>query len=151
MKKHIKGSGKVLFSFQKQISLNNRNRLKEFIIHLFNTENRKKEPGTFQYVFCDDAFLLNINGEFLNHHYNTDIITFDLSEPGSDITDGEIYISVDTVRENAVQYQVPFAEELLRVIFHGILHLCGYKDKTKKDTALMRQKEDEYLNKWYNF
>ncbi len=151
MKKHIKGSGKVLFSFQKQISLRNRNRLKEFIIHLFNTENKKKQPGTLQYVFCDDPYLLNINGEFLNHHYNTDIITFDFSEPGTGIIDGEIYISVDTVRENAVQYHVAFGDELLRVIFHGVLHLCGYKDKTKKDAALMRQKEDEYLKKWAAF
>jgi rRNA maturation RNase YbeY len=91
---------------------------------------------------------LNINRKFLDHDFYTDIITFDLSE-GKEIN-AEIYISIDRVRENARNLKVPLKQELQRVMFHGVLHLCGYKDKAPKDTNLIRQKEDYYLGKFNN-
>jgi rRNA maturation RNase YbeY len=112
---------------------------------LFKKEKTKLEQ--LRYIFCSDEYLLQINKEHLNHNYYTDIITFDLSEKGTG-TIGEIYISIDRVRDNAQNYEVPFKHELLRVIFHGALHLCGYKDKSNKDQQLMRKAEDKYL-KYY--
>lgn len=97
------------------------------------------------YIFCSDEYLLDINIKFLKHNYFTDIITFDLSNSENEV-DGEIYISIDRVIENANHLDVSFRNELLRVIFHGALHLCGYHDKKKKDIAIMRQREDEYVN-----
>lgn len=97
-----------------------------------------------QYVFCSDDYLYQMNLSFLNHDDLTDIITFDLSS-GPLIIEGEIYISVDRVGDNAKMLGTPFREELLRVIFHGALHLCGYKDKSNADKRVMRRKEDEYL------
>ena len=91
---------------------------------------------------------MGINKKILNHNYYTDIITFNLSEDKSDIV-GEIYISVDRVKDNAYQLNESFKTELHRVMFHGILHLCGLEDKTKKDILLMRAKEDFYLNKYF--
>jgi len=97
-----------------------------------------------QYIFCSDEYLLEINKQHLQHNYYTDIITFDLSEKPNAVI-GEIYISVDRVRDNAQNYDATFKNELLRVIFHGALHLCGFKDKTEKDQTLMRKAEDKYL------
>ena len=104
------------------------------------------------YVFCTDNYLLSINQQFLNHDTLTDIITFDLGEPEehNQIT-GEIYISVDRVRENAVKFGVTAEDELHRVIFHGMLHLCGFKDKKKQDSAIMRAKEEECLTGYKKF
>ncbi len=84
-----------------------------------------------QYIFCSDAYLLDINREYLQHDFFTDIITFDLSEKGQPIN-AEIYISVERVRDNAANYNSSFRKEIHRVIFHGVLHLCGYKDKSQK-------------------
>lgn len=95
-------------------------------------------------MFCSDEFLLQINREYLQHDYYTDIITFDLSDPGGPVR-GEIYISVDRVRENAKDLGTTLRKELLRVIFHGALHLCGYKDKTRQEQARMRDLEEKYL------
>jgi probable rRNA maturation factor len=106
----------------------------------------KKEKVLFDrldYVFCSDEYLLNINQEFLKHDYYTDIITFDLS--GAKEVRSEIYVSTDRVRENAVSNSTFFKEELIRVLFHGALHLCGYKDKKKEEISLMRRKENYYL------
>lgn len=122
--------------------LRNRTYLKDFIIRLFKRE--KKKLRDISYIFCTDEFLLDINKRHLQHDFYTDIISFDLS--GNDHTEGEIYISVDRVKENALQFGAPFREELLRVIFHGALHLCGYGDKTGKEQKIMREKEQEYLN-----
>lgn len=97
-----------------------------------------------EFIFCDDAFLLDINIRYLDHHDLTDIITFNLAEPGQPAI-GEIYISVDRVKENAVSLGVPFLTELHRVMIHGALHLVGYKDATAQLKAEMRAKEDEYL------
>src|SRR5690606_4224580 len=122
--------------------LKNSKRIKEKIAVLFKKENFLLKR--VQYVFCSDDFLLNINQKYLNHDYYTDIISFDLSEEKGVI--GEIYISIDRVKENAQDFNVSFETELQRVIFHGALHLCGYKDKTEKQAEVMRRKEEEYIN-----
>ena len=106
--------------------------------------NENHELGDLTYVFCDDAYLHKLNLQFLNHDTLTDIISFDNSL-GKQIH-GEIYISVERVKENAGTYQVAFLEELHRVIIHGVLHFCGYKDKTKKQQETMSCKENEALD-----
>lgn len=98
------------------------------------------------FIFCSDPYLLTINQQYLNHDTFTDIITFDNSEAEKEIT-GDIFISIDRIRENAVKFKVPFEDELHRVIIHGTLHLLGYPDKTKAAKAIMTKKEDEYLAK----
>lgn len=122
-----------------------RKKLKEFLIQLFVSE--KTPLSQLDYIFCSDPYLRNINVAYLNHDYNTDIITFPLSEEGESIQ-GEIYISIDTVKDNAERFKTSFENELLRVIFHGALHLCGYKDKSSSDQKLMTKMEDLYLLKW---
>jgi rRNA maturation RNase YbeY len=97
------------------------------------------------YIFCSDDYLLEINQQHLQHDFYTDIITFGLSDPGQPIN-AEVYISIDRVRENARKFHTPVNQELHRVIFHGALHLCGYKDKRRKDQVLMREMEDKYLH-----
>lgn len=128
---------------ERQPSLKDRKKLKLFIAQLF--EQEAKRLNKLDYIFCSDNFLLEINKKFLNHDYYTDIITFELSEKPEPIV-GEIYISMDRVKENAILYKTALKEETLRVIFHGALHLCGYKDKSKKDSFLMQSKENYYLN-----
>lgn len=96
------------------------------------------------YIFTTDEYLLKINQDFLNHDTYTDIITFDNSEKDGKIT-GEIYISIERIRENALTEKTTFDSEFRRVMAHGLLHLCGYKDKTANEVALMRNKEDETL------
>jgi rRNA maturation RNase YbeY len=100
--------------------------------------------GDINYVFCSDDYLLKINIEYLDHDYLTDIITFDNSE-GEDLIEGDIFISIDRVKENAKTFGVAFEHELKRVLVHGVLHLCGYFDKTDKEEKLMRSKENRYL------
>jgi rRNA maturation RNase YbeY len=125
-----------------RLNIPGKNNIKQFIPRLFKKEKHQAEE--LRYIFCSDEYLLQINRDFLQHDYYTDIITFDLSEKGKGIT-GEIYISIDRVKDNARVHQTSFREEILRVIFHGALHLCGYKDKTASQTKLMRQKEEEYI------
>ncbi|MFT3979179.1 MAG: rRNA maturation RNase YbeY [Ferruginibacter sp.] len=137
----------IHFNFPEKITLANRLALKEFILSIFKKE--KRQPGDISYVFCSDKYILEINRSFLAHDYYTDIITFDLSEKGAKQIDAEIYISVDTIRDNASRYNTSINRELHRVIFHGILHLCGYKDKTPKDQALMTRMEDHYLSLYF--
>ena len=132
----------VQFHFLLPITFTQRTQAKEVIRDLFKKEKTRLEQ--LQYIFCSDDYLLEINKQHLNHNYYTDIITFDLSDKPNAVT-GEIYISIDRVKDNAKTYNVPFKQELLRVIFHGALHLCGYKDKTEKDQTLMRKAEDKYL------
>lgn len=103
-----------------------------------------KLPGDISFIFCSDIFLLEVNKQYLNHDYFTDIITFDYVEDG--VISGDIFISCDRVKENANEFGVAFLDELSRIIIHGILHLCGYKDKSKKDKLLMTEKENFYLN-----
>jgi probable rRNA maturation factor len=133
----------VHFHFLKNdFSLVNRNKLKIFINTLFKKE--KKSLAQINYIFCSDNFLLKINQDYLQHNFYTDIITFDLSERKNEII-GEIYISIDRVKENAQTFKSTINKELHKVIFHGALHLCGYKDKSIKEIKIMRQKEEEYL------
>lgn len=142
----IKQPASVSFHFSEKVSLSNRTDLKAFIIDLFRKE--KKKLGELSYVFCSDAYLLDINKQYLKHNYYTDIITFDLSVvPG--LISGEIYISVDRVKDNAQNFNASFKEELHRVIFHGALHLCGYRDKTEAEEILMRKMEDKYLRRYF--
>jgi rRNA maturation RNase YbeY len=126
----------------KTMTLGNRVALKAFL------EKQLKKEGlaieSLQYVFCSDKYLLNINKQFLNHDYYTDIISFDLSETKGQLI-GDIYISVDRVKENAKILKTTQANELLRVIFHGALHFCGYKDKKPADAKLMRSMEDRWI------
>ncbi len=102
-------------------------------------------PGEVHYVFCSDDYLLAINQQYLNHHDFTDIITFPLSEVDK-IVRGEIYISLDRVRENAAINHVTFEKELARVLVHGVLHLVGYEDHSDEEKLIMRSKEDYYIN-----
>lgn len=102
-----------------------------------------KKTGQLNFVFTSDEELFDINVKFLNHHTFTDIITFDYCE--DNIVQGDIMISVDRVRDNAKKFKVEFEQELHRVIIHGVLHLCGYKDKSDKDAAKMRAKENQAL------
>jgi probable rRNA maturation factor len=133
------------YSMDRFPALKERTRLKLFIERLFITE--KNKLGNLSYIFCSDEHLLTINQDFLKHDFYTDVITFDLSSSKNQI-EGEVYLSIDRIRSNAKQLGVSFKEELHRVIFHGALHLCGYKDKKKEEVIVMRSKENEYLKRY---
>lgn len=107
--------------------------------------SERRIAGDLNFIFCSDEFLRTVNVTYLEHDFYTDIITFDNSEDGTTLS-GDIFISVERVRENADGLELPFEEELHRVIIHGILHLVGYTDKTPNKKALMRKKEDAYLS-----
>lgn len=102
-----------------------------------------KVPGNISFIFCSDDYLLEVNRKYLNHDYFTDIVTFDYVE--FDIISGDIFISTDRIRENAAEFNTSFENELNRIMIHGVLHLLGYKDKSKKDKIQMSGKEDFYL------
>jgi probable rRNA maturation factor len=137
----------VQFHFlRKGFSLTDRTTLKVFITILFRKE--KKHLAGLNYVFCSDDYLLKINKQYLQHDFYTDIITFDLSGQDQPLN-AEIYISVDRVRDNARDFHSSFKNELHRVIFHGALHLCGYKDKKPLDQQKMREMEDKYLSLYF--
>jgi rRNA maturation RNase YbeY len=138
---------KVCFFFETRgFSLETRNRLKTQIESLFKKEGKKLE--SLNYIFCSDKRLLEINRQYLQHDFYTDIISFDLS--AGPATMGEIYISIDRVRENARTLGVSFKSEIHRVIFHGALHLCGYGDKKKDEVVTMRKKEDYWLSRYFS-
>jgi rRNA maturation RNase YbeY len=105
--------------------------------------SENKNIDTISVIFCSDDYLLSVNKEYLNHDYYTDIITFDYSVD-TEIS-GDLFISIDRVKENATEFNVPFLNELHRVLVHGVLHLCGYGDKSPDEETLMRSKEDFYL------
>lgn len=107
-------------------------------------ESEIKRIGSISVIFCSDNYILDVNQKYLQHDYFTDIITFDYCE--GDRLSGDLFISVDSVRENSLEYGTEFKDELNRVIVHGLLHLIGYDDHTEKETALMRKKEDYYLS-----
>lgn len=102
-----------------------------------------KSCGDISFIFCSDEYLLNVNRQYLNHDYYTDIITFDYVD--NQIISGDIFISIDRITENSEIYNSGFKNELYRIVVHGVLHLLGYKDKLKKDKLLMTEKEDNYL------
>ena len=132
--------------FEQDISfkLKDKRKIKQWLKATIEAEGFELDELT--YIFCSDAYLLQINQQYLDHDTYTDIITFDNSVEASDIT-GDIFISIDRVSENAVKFGQTFTDELHRVIVHGVLHLLGYKDKTPNDNKKMTQKEDEYLGK----
>ena len=138
----------VHFNLLEKFSFTNRISLKRFIHQLFKKE--RKTILRLDYIFCSDDYLLKINQEFLDHDYLTDIISFDLSANHQSVT-GEIYISIDRIKENARRFDTSFSNELFRVMFHGALHLCGYNDKTNHEKSLMTKKEDYYLNLYKRF
>jgi probable rRNA maturation factor len=126
-------------------SLRDRKRLKYFLAQIFKSKRRKLTLVGF--VFSTDRKVLKINRKFLNHNFYTDVITFNLSH-GRDI-EGEVYLSVDRIRENAKRFEVSFSHEMHRVIFHAVLHLCGYGDKTRGEKATMRKQENRYLAQYF--
>ncbi len=123
-------------------SLRNKTVIREWMQQTIRKE--KKKTGALSFNFCSDEYLLGVNREHLNHDYYTDIITFDFSNHPT--VSGDIYISIDRVRDNAKTEGKTFTNELMRVLIHGVLHLCGYKDKKPADARLMRDKEDYYLS-----
>lgn len=129
------------FNFETEFDLKNQSNLKEWIENVITGEGF--DVGEISYVFCDDDFLLQLNVEFLAHNTLTDILSFDY-RVGKQIN-GEIYISVERVADNANDFNSSFENELHRVMIHGILHFCGYKDKTDAEESNMRKKEDECL------
>lgn len=129
------------FNYETEFTLENEEAISGWISNVIKSEGKKE--GEINYIFCDDEYLLQINKEHLNHDYYTDIISFDYTV-GNEIN-GDMFISVDRVKENAVDFNVAFDEELKRVIIHGILHYCGYKDKLEEEELLMRNMEDEKL------
>ncbi len=137
----------INFFFESPATVRDRNALRSFIKQTFSRE--KTKLLSLNYIFCSDKQLLEINRTYLQHDYYTDIITFDLSESQQAPKQAEIYISVERVKDNAQQLGVSFTKELHRVIFHGVLHLCGYKDKTPQQAKEMRQKEEEVLVKYF--
>lgn len=136
----------IKFNYEVPVSaLNNRTRLKGFLVQLCKME--QKTIDDINFVFCTDEYLLGLNQKYLDHNTLTDIISFDYTPRGGALN-GEIYISIERVKENAALFGSTFVHELHRVIFHGVLHLCGYKDKLKADQAVMRAKEEFYLRKY---
>jgi rRNA maturation RNase YbeY len=119
-------------------------KIRSWLLQVIDQE--QKELGTVSYIFCSDNYLLTMNRQYLKASYFTDVITFDYTE-GVFIS-GDVFISIDRVKENAKLYQQKYFQEMLRVILHGILHLCGYKDKTSQEIKQMREKEDYYLQKF---
>jgi len=137
----------VFYDLKSARFLKNRKKIKDFILSVFVEEG--KVLNSLNIVLCDDEYLLSINKEFLQHDYYTDIITFDLSTDTSSI-EGELYISIERVIDNAEKIVTNKVIELHRVIFHGCLHLCGYGDKSSKEESTMRSKEDYYIQKYLN-
>lgn len=138
----LSSKSKIYFFFQAPVSLPGRTGLKKFIESIFKKE--EKPLTSLNYVFCTDKQLLEINRQYLKHDFYTDIITFELS-PKNQPIQGEVYISIDRVRDNALTLGENIKTELHRVIFHGALHLCGYGDKSKREEAIMRRIENRYL------
>jgi probable rRNA maturation factor len=135
----------INFNYETDFELSNEKAIQEWLSNVIVSEGKKE--GEINYIFCDDDYLLEINQQYLDHDTLTDIISFDYSV-GKELH-GDIFISVERVRENATDFGVSFEEELLRVLSHGVLHYCGYKDKTESDEKLMRQKEEEKMKMFH--
>ena len=145
---NISKNAKVhFFSHDIRTGLKNTTFLKHFIKSIFKQERRGL--SSINYIFCSDKAILEINKKYLNHDFYTDVITFNLSPNNKPIT-AEVYISLERVRDNAKKLGVSIKSELHRVIFHAVLHLCGYNDKKKKDIKIMRNKEDALLSRYFN-
>ncbi|MEN9928388.1 MAG: hypothetical protein RLZZ231_309 [Bacteroidota bacterium] len=135
----------ISFNYENDFNLDNEEAISSWISDVILSENKKE--GDINYIFCDDDFLLDINQQYLDHDTLTDIISFDYSV-GNELH-GDIFISTERVAENAQDFGVSFSEELLRVLSHGVLHYCGYKDKSETDELLMRSKEDEKIKMFH--
>lgn len=133
----------ISFNYEIEFSLQDEASVSTWISNLINEEDCRE--GEINYVFCSDDYLHKINIDFLDHDTLTDIISFDYSV-GKELH-GDIYISIDRVIDNAKDFDVQFRDELARVMVHGVLHYCGYKDKSEEDVKIMRLKEDYYLSK----
>ena len=131
----------ISFNYETDFKLESETQVSEWISKTILNEACKE--GKVNYIFCDDEYLHQLNVQYLNHDTLTDIISFDYSV-GKELH-GDIYISVERVKDNAKDFKVSFSEELHRVMIHGILHYCGYKDKTEDDAKVMREKENYYL------
>ncbi len=132
------------FSEDIDFTLKNKELIRKWISHTIKAEGFKKSKE-LNFIFCSDPYLLSINQQYLDHNTYTDIITFDNSEE-ENIISGDIFISIDRIKENATAYKVKESHELHRVMIHGVLHLCGYLDEKAKDKELMTEKEDFYLS-----
>lgn len=134
---------RIKFFYQdlQPLKLNNKHIIEKI---RFLIKKESKKSGNISIIFCSDKYLLDINVEYLQHTYYTDIITFNYVI--EDLISGDLFISIDRVKENAQYYKTSFLKELYRVIFHGVLHLTGYNDKTTNEKKIMREKEDYYLS-----
>lgn len=135
----------ISFNYESDFKLENEKLYSDWISKVISSE--MKGEGEINYIFCDDDYLVEINQQYLGHDTLTDIISFDYSI-GNELQ-GDIFISIERVRENAIDFNVPFDEELKRVLVHGVLHYCGYKDKSKEDEIRMRQKEEEKMKMFH--
>lgn len=131
----------INFNYETDFILDNEEATAAWLGNVITSENRKE--GEINYIFCDDEYLHKINVEYLDHDTLTDIISFDYSM-GNELH-GDIFVSIERVKDNATDFNVSFEEELKRVLVHGILHYCGYKDKGEAEELLMRSKEDEKI------
>lgn len=131
----------INFNYETDFELDNEAAVQQWLSRVIESENKKE--GEINYIFCDDDYLHKINMEYLQHDTLTDIISFDYCV-GSEIN-GDVFVSIERVKENALDFNVACDEELKRVLVHGVLHYCGYKDKTEADEMLMRAKEDEKI------
>ncbi len=133
----------VFFSESIDFKISDEKNIRQWIFESIISEDKK--TGEINVVFCSDDYLLEMNKQYLSHDYYTDVITFDYAE--GKIISGDIFISIDRVGENAKKFGVSSGDELLRVIIHGIMHLCGYKDSTETEKNQMRKMENKYLKK----
>ena len=133
----------LFFEEDIKFSLNQKNKYKKWLKEVADRENYKIKE--LNYIFCSDEYLYQINQQYLNHHTYTDIITFDNSEEAK-LIEGDVFISIERIKENALREKDSFEKEILRVMSHGLLHLMGYKDKNPKDKILMSQREDESIS-----
>jgi len=131
----------INFNYETEFTLDNEQAFADWLSAVIVSES--KNEGEINYIFCDDEYLHKINVEYLNHDTLTDIISFDYTV-GNELN-GDIFVSIERVADNAKDFNVSFEEELKRVLAHGILHYCGYKDKSDADAELMRSKEDEKI------
>ena len=131
----------INFNYESDFTLDNEEAVSTWLSAVIVSEN--KSEGEINYIFCDDEYLHKINLEYLNHDTLTDIISFDYTM-GNELS-GDIFVSIERVLDNAKDYNTVFEDELKRVLVHGVLHYCGYKDKSEEDELIMRSKEDEKL------
>jgi rRNA maturation RNase YbeY len=135
----------ISFNYETDFELENEAHYEYWISRIIDSEGF--DEGEINYIFCDDEYLHKINVEYLDHDTLTDIISFDYTV--GNLIQGDIFVSIERVQDNASDFNVSFEEELKRVLSHGVLHYCGYKDKSPKDEALMRSKEDEKMQMFH--